>query len=292
MLKTEDLNYFMLVAKHGGFSAASKVSNVDAATLSRAIARLEAELNCSLFRRTTRKVELTPEGKIFASDVQKSLQTLSNAREKINNLKDTPHGKLRVNAASSFILHALSPLVKPFLDTYPHIEIELTADDTVVDLLEKKSDVAIRIGTLEDSSLKSKLIGRSPLSLVASPEYLSNYGMPQTAEDLLQHCYLGFQNAAHLNILRFDKAPTLTPYILASNGEVLRQLCLAGNGIAYLSHFMIYQDLEQGRLVPLLQNLTREPNDRERIQAVYYNTTVLPTRIRAFIDFISQHVKL
>ena len=286
MLKSEDLQHFIQVAKHQGFSAAAKATGTDVGALSRAVARLESELNCSLFQRTTRKVALTPEGTIFLADVKASQETLQNAQEKIKNLKNTPFGKLRVNAASPFVMHALSPLIKPFLARYPDIELALTCDENIIDLLEKKTDVAIRIGSLEDSTLKTRLIGRSPLHLVASPEYLKNFTTPQTPQDLVNHQYIGFQNAPDLNVLRFDDAPALTPCIEASNGEVIRQLCLHGNGFAYLSNFMIHEDIAAGRLIPFLQEHTRQPNDRELIQAVFYNTTVLPARTRAFIDFI------
>lgn len=292
MLKTEDLHHFVQIAEHQGFSAASKAIGTDVATLSRAIIRLETQLKCSLFRRTTRKVELTPEGDVFLKDVRLTLQGLKSAQEKIGNLKREPYGRLRINAATPFILHVLSPLLKSFLQTYPNIQIELTSDENFVDLLQKKTDVAIRIGALEDSTLKAKLIGRSPMHLVATPDYCEQHGIPAMPEDLLSHRFLGFETHSSLNVLRFDNAPALTPYISASSGETIRRLCLEGNGIAYLSNFMIKDDIDKGRLIPVLTTFTSQANDRELIQAVFYNTTVLPQRIKVFIDFLSEQAVL
>lgn len=308
MLKTEDLTHFVSVAQHNGFSAASKATGVEVTTLSRAVARLEKQLQCSLFHRTTRRVSLTPEGEQFLQEVTRSLAILNNARENLAQSKTKPSGKLRVNAANPFILHVLTPLIPAFLQRYPEIRIELSSDDNIVNLLEKKADVAFRIGALEDSTLKMQLIGRSPLFLVASPQYLAQHGAPRKPEHLGQHRFLGFQTPSTLNQLPFASNVNLEPYIAASSGETLRQLCLQGMGIAYLSRFMIQNDIEQDTLRPIMTEFTQRSNsnepltgreqatDRERIQAVYYNSTTgsasLPERVNAFIQFVKQHAQL
>lgn len=292
MLKIEDIYIFIEVADSGGFSIASKVMNIDVANISRAIQRLEKQLNCSLFHRTTRKVELTIEGEIFLGDIRDSLNTLSLAQEKVRNLKSTPSGRLRVNAAAPFILHALTPLICPFQNEYPNINIELTSDDTIIDLLENRVDIAIRIGALDDSTLKSKLLGRSPLYLVASPDYLKKNGFPKTPKELKKHKFIGFLDSPHLNILQFSGAPDINPTIWASSGETIRQLCLQSNGIAYLSNFMIHQDITEGRLIPIIPAKTTQPNNRELVQAVYYSSSVMPARTRSFLDFIAKHIIL
>ncbi len=184
------------------------------------------------------------------------------------------------------------PLIPEFNARYPHIQIELVNHDQVIDLLEHKADVAIRFGKLSDSSLHAKLIYKSRLCLVASPEYLKQHGRPQNAEELTAHALLGFSQITHMNtwpIQVAGKPLTIRPNIKASNGETLRELAIHGMGIACLSIFMLEKDIAEGRLIRLLDDQI-EPHE-QLIHAVYYQQEHLPKRVRLFIEYLAEKLQ-
>lgn len=290
--KTEDLEILLAVADHGGFSAAANALDIQVAKVSRAVARLEQEHACSLFTRTTRKVSLTQEGERFINAIRHAMEQIAVAEFALTEQKTRPSGRLRVDAASPFVLHQLVPLVKPFRAAYPDIELELVSNESFTDLIEKRTDLAIRIGGLTDSGLHASLLGRSPLHLVASPDYLKAFGTPNTLEELTRHDIIGFSDIANLNKLPTTPPISLPIHIKASSGETIRQLCLAGNGIALLSHFMVSEDIITGRLVSLLAESIQTPNPREQVNAVYYKHTQLASRIDAFLNFIKTRLDL
>lgn len=290
--KTEDLEILLAVADHGGFSAAANALDIQVAKVSRAISRLEQEHACSLFTRTTRRVSVTQEGEQFIRAIRTAMKQIVSAEFALTEQKVRPSGRLRVDAASPFVLHQLVPLIKPFRLAYPDIELELVSNDSIIDLIEKRTDLAIRIGALTDSGLHAKLLGRSSLHLVAAPDYLSRAGTPIQQEELARHEIIGFSDIANLNKLPNTPSINLPVTIKANSGETIRQLCLAGNGIALLSHFMIANDLAAGRLVSLLPEAIQTPNPREQVQAVYYKHTKLASRIEAFLQFIADKLRL
>jgi DNA-binding transcriptional LysR family regulator len=290
--KTEDLEILLAVADHGGFSAAANALDIQVAKVSRAVARLEQEHACSLFTRTTRKVSLTQEGERFIVAIRSAMEQIAGAEFALTAQKTRPSGRLRIDAASPFVLHQLIPLIKPFRAAYPDIELELVSNDSIIDLIEKRTDLAIRIGGLSDSGLHATLLGRSRLHLVASPDYLVTRGAPKTVNELTLHDIIGFSDIANLNKLPTTPPIQLSVNIKASSGETVRQLCLAGNGIALLSNFMVSKDINAGHLVSLLTESISTPNPREQVNAVYYKHTALASRIDAFLTFIKAHLAL
>ena len=290
--KTEDIAMFLTVVDTGSFTSAANVLNEQVAKISRSVARLEHTLQCTLLNRTTRRLELTEEGQVFLTYAREGLNTLHTGEEALRLLKQAPSGHLRVDAASPFVLHQLTPIVGDFVQQYPHITLDLTSHDNIIDLLEYKTDIAIRIGNLKDSNLHARLLGESKLYMVASPEYLHRHGEVTHIDDLANHQLLGFNEAAKLNRWPVDIAHKLDFHMTASSGETLRQLCLAHQGIALLSHFMVYQDLDAKRLVTLLPEAVVRPNDSEAIQAVYYKNSAISSRISAFLDFIQTRLRL
>ncbi len=290
--KSEDLELLLTVVDCGGFSAAADQLDVQVAKVSRGIQRLEKQLDITLLQRTTRRVALTEEGRIFVDHVRNGLKQLEAAEEQLRLMKELPIGRLRVDAASPFMLHQLVPLIGEFQQSFPGIKLELSTNDEIIDLLGKRTDLAIRIGKLEDSSLHATSLGRSKLNLLASPEYLSKHGTPNTPDELDKHRLLGFIPPTKLNIWPVDDGMEIKPDLTASSGEVLRQVCIAGEGICCLSSFMVKQDIQKGKLVALLNDHIQTPHPREQIQAVYYRNTALSSRINAFIEFIKPRLKL
>ncbi len=290
--KTEDIEIFLTVVDTGSFTGAANLLNQQVAKVSRAVSRLEDTLQCTLLNRTTRRLELTEEGHVFIRYARESLNTLYTGEEAIKLLKQAPSGHLRIDAASPFVFHQLTPLVGDFVAQYPHITLDLTSHDNIIDLLEHKTDLAIRIGNLKDSNLHARLLGKSKLRLVASPEYLYQHNEVAHIDDLSTHKLIGFNDASKLNSWPLKTPFKLNFHMTGSSGETLRQLCLNHQGIALLSHFMIGEDLESGRLVEVLPEAIVRPNNREAIQAVYYKNSAVSSRILAFLDFIQPRLTL
>jgi DNA-binding transcriptional LysR family regulator len=203
-----------------------------------------------------------------------------------------PAGRLRVNAASPFMLHAIVPLVPEFRKLYPQISLELDTDDLPIDLLERRTDIAIRIGPLRDSTLHARPLGTHRLRVLASPAYLEAHGKPRTTAELADHALLGFTQPESLNRWPLrgahgDEWP-IAPTLAASSGETLRQLALAGAGIVCLADFMTGADRASGALVQVLAKETVDV--RQPVNAVYYRNTQLSARITSFLDFLSQRM--
>ena len=288
----EELQAFTVIVDSGSIIKAAERLDQTASGVSRALQRLESKLNVTLLERTTRKIKLTQEGQLFLAKTRRILNDLSEAEDSLLKLDADTSGLVRVDSAISFILHMIVPLIPEFNARYPHIQIELVNHDQVIDLLEHKADVAIRFGKLNDSSLHAKLIYKSRLCLVASPEYLQQHGRPQNADELTAHALLGFSQITHMNTWPIQvawKPLTIRPNIKASNGETLRELAIHGMGIACLSIFMLEKDIAEGRLVQLLDDQI-EPHE-QLIHAVYYQQEHLPKRVRLFIEYLAEKLQ-
>ncbi|KJY82974.1 LysR family transcriptional regulator [Vibrio galatheae] len=290
--RSDDLAILLTVVDCGGFSAAAEVLDIQVARVSRAVGKVEKQLGVSILNRTTRRVELTLEGKQFVDSVRHGLDIIKQAEEDLVTRGELPKGHLRVDAASPFVFHQLVPLINEFQQTYPEIELVLTSNEGFVDLLEHRTDVAIRIGRLKDSTLHARTLGKSPLHIVASPDYLAKHGVPKSVSDLMQHQIIAFTAPKVLNQWPLKGFQALKPFISSGNGEAIRQLALTSNGIACLSGFMVQEDLNLGRLVSVLEHEKLRNTERELVNAVYYKSSKVARRISAFIDFIQPRLTL
>ncbi|PWB35457.1 LysR family transcriptional regulator [Pseudomonas sp. SDI] len=288
--RSDELQVFVAVIECGSISAAAEQGGQTPSAISRTLSKLEAKLGTTLINRTTRRMDLTEEGRFFFARAKAILAQMDELEEHLSMHRQTPSGRLRINAALPFMLHSIVPWVGEFRALYPQIQLELNTNDLIIDLLEQSTDVAIRIGELSDSSLHARPLGCCPLSILASPAYLERHGTPQRVEDLASHSLIGFTQLEHLNHwpLRHAEGDRLhvRPSLNASSGETIRELALAGEGICCLAHFMTHEDVRAGRL----QVLLGEANSgyRQPIHAVYYRNSQLALRIQCFLDFI-QH---
>jgi DNA-binding transcriptional LysR family regulator len=289
-INSDDLLTFVTVVDSGSLSAAAVHLGQTTSGVSRGLARLEDKLQTSLLTRTTRRMELTEEGQLFLDRARRILASIEEVEECIRIRRQQPAGRLCVDAASPFMLHCIVPHVAEFRALYPEIRLELTSNDRIADLIEHRTDIAIRIGTLVDSTLHARPLSSSLLHVLASPGYLARHGLPAAPEELAHHALLGFVQYEQGNIwpLRHGAADSLatTPVLAASSGETLRQLALAGEGIACLADFMTRADIAAGRLVPLLAAFNT--GHRQQIHAVYYRNTQLAQRISCFLEFLQQ----
>lgn len=286
----DELQVFISVIESGSISAAAEQVGQTPSAISRTLSRLEAKLETTLINRTTRRMDLTEEGKFFLERAKLIVAQMEELEERLSLRHQTPAGRLRINAASPFMLHSVVPYVAEFRQLYPDIQLELNSNDVIIDLLEQSTDIAIRIGILADSTLHARSLGSSQLNILASPAYLEKYGTPDSVEALKGHVLLGFTQPETLNHwpLRHADGDRLfiRPAIAASSGETLRQLALAGEGIVCLSHFMTHEDIRVGRLKTILPDANT--GYRQPINAVFYRNSQLALRIQCFLDFIQK----
>jgi DNA-binding transcriptional LysR family regulator len=289
MIDVEALIVFSTVISAGSFSAAADELKMTPSGVSRTISRLEKQLGMTLMHRTTRRLDLTEEGAWLLQRARATLADLEDTEEQARARRAKPAGLVRVNAATPALDHLVAPLVGDFLDAYPLINLQLTSGETVIDLIEERVDVAIRIGALADSTLNARKLGTSRLRVMATPAYLARHGTPATLADLAAHRLLGFTAPASLNTWPLQRADgagwPVQAAVLASSGETVRHLVLAGAGIACLSDFLTRSDLATGALVPVLPAITLDW--RQPIWAVFYRQGALAPRVAALVDFLA-----
>lgn len=284
----DELQAFVAVVDTGSITAASEVLGLTISATSRTLGRLEEKLQTTLLRRTTRRLELTEEGAAFLQHARAILISVDEAEEQMAARRMRPAGRLRVDAATPFMLHVLVPLIEGFRARYPEVELELNSNEGIIDLIEKRTDVAFRIGPLKDSTLHATPVGTSRIRMFASPAYLKRHGTPVEPAQLAQHALLGFTQPETLNDWPLRDADgnilRIRPTIASSSGETLRHMALMGLGIVCLSDFMTHEDRRSGKLVQLFPEQTLDV--RQSINAVYYRNTALAARITCFVDHV------
>jgi len=294
---TEELLAFVTVIDSGSITAAAEALQQTVSGVSRALTRLEHKLDATLVRRTTRRLQLTDEGELFLVRARAILAAIEDAEESIARQRKRPAGRLRVDAASPFMLHCI---VQAFAAAYPEIVLELSSNERIVDLMEQRVDIAIRIGALQDSTLHARSLGSSRLRILASPGYLAERGEPRTVAELRRHRLIGFTAPESLNewpLIDDDFAIRDTgarfrvvPEIAASSGETMRQLALAGGGVVCLAAYMTSADVASGRLQTVMDPVLLDV--RQPVSAVFYQSASMAGRAKAFLDFIAGRLVL
>lgn len=290
---SEELTVFVQVVENGSFSRAAKQLSMANSAVSRVVKRLEEKLGVNLINRTTRQLRLTEEGLQYFRRVQKILQDMAAAEAEMLAVHEVPQGILRVDSAMPMVLHLLVPLATKFNERYPHIQLSLVSSEGYINLIERKVDIALRAGELDDSGLRARHLFDSHFRVIASPDYLAKHGTPQSTEALANHQCLGFTEPSSLNtwtVLDAQGNPyKISPHFTASSGEILRSLCLSGCGIACLSDFLVDNDIAEGKLIPLLTEQTA--NKTLPFNAVYYSDKAVNLRLRVFLDFLVEELR-
>lgn len=292
MLSVDALISLVSVIDSGSFSAAAERLGQTPSGVSRTISRLEAQLGMTLIKRTTRRLNLTEEGGWLLARARKILSDLQDTENQLAARLSQPSGLVRLNAATPVLDHLIAPLMADFLDAYPLVRLELISGETVVDLIEERADLAIRIGPLADSTLNARQLGSSRLRLLASSEYLARHGTPDKIDALSRHRLLGFTTPTSLNIWPLpqqggDGLPVV-PVIAASSGETLRHLALAGAGVVCLADFLTRHDVLSGNLVPILESVTLPWT--QPVWAVFYKQEALAPRVSALVNFLVERL--
>jgi DNA-binding transcriptional LysR family regulator len=288
-LSRTDLNeivVFTRVVQAGSFIAASAQLGIPKSTVSRKVADLEKRLNARLLQRTTRKLSLTDVGRTYFDQCARIVGEIEDAERMVTSLQNTPRGPLRVTAGPNASF--LAPIISDYLKTYPEVRIELVTTTRAVDLVEERFDLAIRAGTLADSTLVARLLGRVGWFLVATPAYLKNRGRPRTPEDLREHDYLFFGPGLDSVGPRLEKDGrtvqlALSPRMAASDMEVLHAVATTGLGIALLPAFLSVADLRARRLERVLPDWNAPSIP---VHAVYPSTRHLSPKVKTFLDHL------
>jgi DNA-binding transcriptional LysR family regulator len=292
-LTLEEVTVFLTVVDTGSLTAAAEHLGQPVSTTSRLLARLEEKLQTTLLRRTTRRLDLTDEGCNFQHDARQILESVRVAEDRLMARRGRLSGPLHIDAASPFMLHVLVPLLPGYRALHPGVDLVLNSNEGFIDLLERRVDLAIRIGELKDSTLHSRLLGQARNRLVASPDYLARHGMPADAEALRAHELLGFNQPEALNLWPLQHADgrpaRIQPTLLSSSGETLRQMAIAGMGIAYLSDFMTVRDVAEGRLAEVLPQATL--HRPKPVHAVYHQQSAVSVRIASMVNYLAQAMR-
>ena len=291
---TDPMRVFVAAIDHGGFTAAADSLEITPSGVSKIIGRLEDRLGVRLLNRTTRRIDLTPEGETYLSSARFILAEIDEMEAAVGQSSTRPKGLLRVNTGTAFAVHALMPALPVFLAKYPEINLSVDVTDRRVDVLAERADVAIRTGPLGDGSLMSQKIADIGRVIVAAPTYLERFGVPTDPEQLANHSCLLISDRPSLANWPFlvDGHPfsmEVSGRVAVGSADALMRLAVAGGGIARLGDVVVADAIRSGTLVPLFQDVhVVEPAP---ISAVYPAGRHRAPKVRVFIEFLVEQFR-
>jgi DNA-binding transcriptional LysR family regulator len=283
-----EMQVFTTVVDKGSFIGAADPLGMSKAAISRYVSGLEDRLGVRLLHRTTRRLSLTDEGRQFYHQAREVLTMMDAAEESVSSSAPEPSGILRINAPVSFGVIHLAPVWAEFMQLYPKIELDISLNDRIVDLVEEGFDAAVRIARLENSSLVGRRLASTRMRLCAAPSYLDTHEPITALADLTEHGVIAYTNFASGNEWQFNgprgQESVLTRSILrCNNGDTCRSIALAGGGVSLQPSFMVADDLRRGALVEILP----EYHSVELgIYAVYPTRKHLAPKVRMLINFL------
>jgi len=283
-----EMNAFVRVIERGSFAAAADDLGITPSALSKLVTRIESRLGVRLLTRTTRRLVLTAEGELFVARSREILASIEAAEAEITAASRAPRGHLRISVATTYAKQILGPALPLFLARYPDITVELLVSDRQIDLVAEQVDVAIRSGWLGDSTLVARKIADARRLICASPLYLKKHGTPRVPADLLRH------NCLTVSFAQFNQWPfhtdeginrlAISGTFASDNADLLLDATLAGLGIARLADFVVARALQEGTLVPLLEDThLSEPFPIHVVTVPGRHRT---PRVKAFTEFM------
>jgi DNA-binding transcriptional LysR family regulator len=285
---------FARVVDATSFTAAAASLGVSKSVVSKRVAALEERLGTRLLHRTTRRLSLTPEGARLHERCLHMLRAVDDAADLVQSDGDEPRGVLRVNCSHLLAERHVGEAVTSFVARHPRVQVELSGDNALVDLISERVDVAIRMATrLDSSSLVARRIATSPKRVCAAPSYLASRGEPRVPDDLRGHACLRFAPLRPEIEWRFegDPAPVVVPVngpLVSDNVESLRRAAVDGAGIIVMPTFVVADDIEAGRLVPLLDDY---PVAALGVYVLYARGRFVSAKVRAFVDHVATRLR-
>jgi len=287
----EEIRTFLDVMDTGTVSGAAARSNLSKSVISKRIAELEAALGAALFQRHAGRISPTESAEELALRLRPALAEMNDAVESAAWGMAGLRGSLAIAAPMSFGVSHLSPVVADFARQHPDLDITLDYDDRVADLVRGRFDVAVRIGQLRDSGLIARKLCEGPRVVVASPDYIARRGAPERLDELQSHSCIGYLNVQAASVWQFVgdggavTGVSMQSRISANNGEAMRDMAIAGLGIALLPKFVAYAALQTGRLVPIAEKLRPTPLP---ISVVWPPIKPMPMKLRAIVDHLAK----
>ncbi|MDR6642405.1 DNA-binding transcriptional LysR family regulator [Luteibacter sp. 1214] len=288
-LTLERMRTFVRVAERGSLSAVARESGLGQSTVTRHLRELEAAVGAPLLSRTTRRMTLTDEGARFYASALQILRLVEKAADEVSDHRGANAGTVRLSTTSALGILHITPLIFAFQDRYPDIQVELGLTDERIDLVREGVDIAIRLGPLDNSSMKLRALGSSQRLLVASPAYLASRGTPASPDDLIGHDSIRMSNVIGSDVLLLDgpdgvrHAIPVTGRLRVDHGLAARAAVVAGRGIVSAHRWMVDDLLVTGTVVPVLPD--------HRPVAVPLNLLMVPgrsdvARVRRLIDYL------
>ena len=286
----EGMSIFAAVVEAESFTGAARTLKYSKAAISTHIQKLEDRLDTRLLNRTTRRISMTDEGRVFYEHCRRILDEAREAIDALDNSNTEPRGVLRINSPMSFGTMHLGSAVAEFMEAYPDVSVDMVLNDRQVDLIEDGFDLAIRIGRLPDSSLIARRLAPCRRILVASPDYWDRKGRPSHPSDLKDHDALIYDYLDDPNTWTFkdgdtDVSVSVQGRLRANNGEVLLDAALHGLGIYLSPTFFCCNALRANKLEIALRDFGEDPLS---VYAVYPHRRHLSPRVRAFVDFLAE----
>ena len=286
----EGMSIFAAVVEAESFTGAARTLKYSKAAISTHIQKLEDRLDTRLLNRTTRRISMTDEGRVFYEHCRRILDEAREAIDALDNSNTEPRGVLRINSPMSFGTMHLGSAVAEFMEAYPDVSVDMVLNDRQVDLIEDGFDLAIRIGRLPDASLIARRLAPCRRILVASPDYWDRKGRPSHPSDLKDHDALIYDYLDDPNTWTFkdgdtDVSVSVQGRLRANNGEVLLDAALRGLGIYLSPTFFCFDALRANKLEIALRDFGEDPLS---VYAVYPHRRHLSPRVRAFVDFLAE----
>ncbi|MDO6408713.1 MAG: LysR family transcriptional regulator [Pantoea sp.] len=257
-MQIDDLRIYVAVIKAGNFTAAAEQLMLSKQYVSRRIAALEESLGARLLNRNTRKLSVTDNGQLFARHAQRILDDVQEAELAVSGRRQVLQGSFRLSVPMSFGISHLSPYIAEFLSLHPALQFQVELADRYVDMIGEGFDMAIRIGTLPDSTLIAKKLGEFRRVICASPRYLQGADAPRKPDDLLDHACLryGRESQTGWELFRGEQREVINVQgpMVSNNGEMLRDAAMAGLGLILLPEFIVAPALASGDLVTVLDD--------------------------------------
>ncbi|HJT41467.1 MAG TPA: LysR family transcriptional regulator [Sphingobium sp.] len=283
---------FAAVVEHRSFTDAAKALSVSKATVSKAVTRLEQQLDTSLFSRTSRRLALTESGKRLADHAARILAEGQEAEEAARDETAALSGTVRIGAPMTFGLLRVAPLIAEFTKQNPLVNVDLHLSDARIDMIDMGLDATIRIADMPDSSLRARRLADVNMHIVASPAYLAERGRPAHPSDLGEHDCLCYSNVPAPDVWRFsgpgqqNVAVQVRARITVNSGEAMLPALRAGVGIAQLPDFIIGDALATGEFEEILVDWRPPPLG---LHLVTPPSRLRPARVDALLDFLARH---
>ena len=292
MDRLTEMEAFATVVDQGGFTDAAKKMGISKSAVSKHISSLEARLGARLLNRTTRRVSPTEIGLAYYDRARRVLSDAGEADALVASMQSAPAGLLRLSVATDFGVNHLSPILGDFLQQFPDITVNMVLNNRYVELISEGFDMAIRMGDLEDSSLRARKLTETQMRMIAAPSYFEKHGRPTRLDDLNSHKLLHYSNQASGNAWKItapsgeERQIRSAGWLSVNDGQSLLNACIAGLGIAYLPSFLYANAMEQGQVVDVMPDL---PIERTGIYAVHPPGRFAQPKVRAFVDFLVAH---